>query len=262
MTSDVLPIIDLRSLEDYQYAHLKEATHLPWPDIQQRQHELPARPAKLRLVGDEHYLADANAFLVSKGYEIVESLCSQTMESSLTEQGNYSRRLWQPCSLIAEFSKYANRKTVLDIGCGGGRDAVFLAEQGGQVTAIDKQMVVLDRAKRLADTHNVQVDFRCCDLTERTCLEDENFDVIVMIRYLNRNLFDWIKNHLKPNGHLIMQTFIEGVEPFGSPKNPSFILRSGELAKTFSDFKIIIDKIETLDDGRPVASFVAQKNKL
>ncbi len=62
-------------------------------------------------------------------------------------------------------------------------------------------------------------------------------------------------------GLLVFQTFVEGVEAFGSPKNPNFILKKGELAKSFADFRIIIDKIETLKDGRPVSSFVAQREE-
>jgi hypothetical protein len=68
-----------------------------------------------------------------------------------------------------------------------------------------------------------------------------------------------LRQAIRPGGLVVVQTFVEGVEAFGSPKNPNFILKRGELAKTFSDFTIIVDKIDTLKDGRPVSSFIAQK---
>lgn len=264
---DKLPIVDLRQEGAYCEGHYIGATHIPWPSLLERLNELPARPAKLQIVGESGILEAAAEFLVDKGYDIVCQLASENLADLLSQNpkicqvGSDSRVLWQPCTLLKQvIENNIPPGRALDVGCGGGRDAVYLSQQGWQVTAIDKQEAVLVRARQLADYHHQTIDFRSCDLSEQPCLPDERFDLIVMIRYLNRALYPWIKQHLAPGGILVMQTFTEGVEAFGSPKNPNFILRAGELAKTFSDFEIIVDKIEPLKDGRPVASFVA-KNK-
>lgn len=264
-----LPLLDLRQTDDYQKGHVIGSTHLSWPSLLERLNELPARPAQLQIVAETSVLGVASRFLIEKGYEVVLQVSSNDLSLFLNQfpkicqAGSSSRALWQPCALLKNYMEKSDGSCgeALDIGCGGGRDAVYLSQQGWQVTAIDKQDAVLQRAKQLADSHHQLIDFRDCDLSKSTCLPDKTFDLIVMIRYLNRSLYDWLRTHLNPGGVLIMQTFTEGVEEFSSPKNPNFILQAGELAKTFSDFEIIIDRIEQLKDGRPIASFVAKKKE-
>lgn len=269
-----LPFIDARGFEAFQESHFKTATHLPWPELKQRMNELPARPAKLQLLADRLYLEEAHSFLTEKGYQIEWSLSDTAFQSLLKKSpglavsGTDSRILWSPSPLIKTFvTEYANQSSAdtkplaLDIGCGGGRDAVYLSMNGWDVTGIDHKKTVMQRAKQLASFHHQHVHWLTCSVKEPGCLPSQPVDLIVIIRYLNRALFDNIKTLLKPNGYLVFQTFVEGVEAFGSPKNPNYILKKGELAKTFKDFRIIVDRIDTLNDGRPVASFIAQKIK-
>ncbi|MGB1257848.1 MAG: class I SAM-dependent methyltransferase, partial [Thiolinea sp.] len=90
---------------------------------------------------------------------------------------------------------------------------------------------------------------------------DGSFDLICVARYLHRPLFPVIRRLLASGGVLLYQTFMQGCEQtaVGRPRNPDFLLRPGELAAEFADAEIILDQIETLDDGRPVAAFVARK---
>ncbi len=81
----------------------------------------------------------------------------------------------------------------------------------------------------------------------------------MVMRFLNRDLYAQIKQMIKPGGWIVFQTFSAGVEQFGSPKNPNFILQENELSQVFADFQIITDRIDEIADGRPVASFIAQK---
>lgn len=269
-----LPLVDVRGFEAFQESHIKAATHLPWPELKQRMNELPARPAKLQLLADNLYLEEAQSFLIKKGYEVNWSLPASDYQSfvknspGLAVSGTESQVVWSPSSLVEAFvTEYANHPSsdtkplALDIGCGGGRDAVYLSMNGWEVTGIDHKASVMQRAKQLANFHQQSVHWYTCSVKESGCLPSQPVDLIVVIRYLNRALFDSIKALLKPNGYLIFQTFVEGVEAFGSPKNPNYILKKGELAKTFEDFCIIVDRIDTLNDGRPVASFIAQKIK-
>lgn len=272
---ETLPIVDLRPADSYASAHFRGATHLPWPDLKERLSELPPRPAALQLMGEAADLAEASAFLSEKGYDIVKALdetaCLSELEKSpgLAVSGLASKRLWQPNPLLvwlvessecfASTSHSTSAQRLWDIGCGGGRDAVYMAQQGLEVTAIDQQEAVLSRARRFAERQGVTVDWKRCSLDETGCLPNEPVDMVVMMRYLNRDLFPRLRQAIRPGGLVVMQTFVEGVEAFGSPKKPNFILKRGELAKTFSDFTIIVDKIDTLKDGRPVSSFIAQK---
>lgn len=269
-----LPLVDTRSFEVFKKSHFKSATHLPWPELQQRINELPAKPAQLQLVAESHCLEDAQTFLIEKGYEVEWCLSASDYRSlvqkspGLAVSGIESRVLWSPSPLIEAFvKKYVDYSLLdtapraLDIGCGGGRDAVYLSMHGWQITGIDHKETVLQRARQLANFHQQDIDWKACSVKTQGCLPSQPVDLIVVIRYLNRSLFDTIKALLKPNGYVVFQTFVEGVEAFGSPKNPNYILKKGELAQTFEDFRIIVDRIDLLNDGRPVASFIAQKIK-
>ncbi|WP_051144893.1 methyltransferase domain-containing protein [Thiomicrorhabdus sp. Kp2] len=273
-------IIDLRSFEDFKQGHLKNATWLSWEILPESLNALPASPSKLYLVGGKDEIEAASVLLDSKGYDVTGSLVihsNQTMQAwseklpGLVESGSNSKVLWSPCALVAEFVDLLKttklefnleekaRPAVLDIGCGGGRDAIFLAKNRMNVTAIDHEAKVLKRSKALAALSGANVKFKCCDIKKEGCLPNQQFDLITMVRFLNRDIFEYIEQVTRPGGFVLFQTFTEGVEKFDSPKNPNFILKPTELAQVFSGFNIIIDRIDTLDDGRPVASFLAQK---
>jgi len=272
-------ILDLRVQSDYQAGHLKYSTWLPWALLPESLNELPASPASLFLVGDKEEIEAATVLLDTKGYRVNGSLVidsneamqqwAQTLPNQVVS-GNDSKRLWSPASLLMEWIEHLKaqnfdakalkpRPTALDLGCGGGRDSVFLAQQGWQVIGIDQEARVLKRAKQLATRSRASVKFKCCDLKKIGCFPEKKFDLVLVMRYLNRALFARIDQAIVPGGTLIYQTFTEGVEAFGSPKNPNFILAHDELRKTFASYQIIVDRIDKLEDGRPVASFIAQK---
>lgn len=269
-------ILDLRKAEEYQAGHLQDSTWLTWQQLPECLNELPATPAKLFLVGDKEEIEAASLFLDAKGYEVNGSLVIENSEAMLSwskqlpglvVSGKESKNLWSPSPLVKEFMLQLDfdpkalkpRPKALDLGCGGGRDSVFLASQGWQVTGIDQEARVLKRAKQLATKSGASVKFKCCDLKKSGCFPEGLFDLVTVVRYLNRDLFSQIDAAITPGGYIVYQTFSSGAEAFGSPKNPNFILQVGELSEVFADYRIIVDRIDKLEDGRPVASFIAQK---
>ncbi len=273
-------ILDLRERSAYQAGHLLGSTWLELERLPESLNALPAAPANLYLVGDKDQIEAASLLLDSKGYVVTGSLvvdsdeAMQKWEEQLPgkiETGKQSKTLWKPCSLLVEFfdllenhqlslpSPDGARPDVLDIACGGGRDAIFMAKKRMNVIAIDHEAKVLKRAKSLAELSGAMLKFKCCDIKKQGCLPDKAFDLITVVRYLNRETFPYLIESLKPGGYLLFQTFVEGVEKFESPKNPNFILKKGELAEVFSGFEIIVDRIDELPDGRPVNSFIARK---
>lgn len=274
LTSNADGILDLRSYSDFKQAHIKDSTWMMWEDLPEHLNELPASPAKFFLVGTDQTIEEASVFLDSKGYQVTGSLVIESPEGlqdwgdklpGLLVTGPKSKTLWSPNPLLVEFIETLEfdaksiRPTAIDLGCGGGRDAVYLAKEGWQVTAIDHEARVIKRAKQLANRAGASVKFRNCDLKKTGCLTEQTFDLVLVMRFLNRDLFNQIKQMVKPGGWIVFQTFSKGCEKFGSPKNPNFILKPNELAEVFADFQIITDRIDEISDGRPVASFIAQK---
>ncbi len=272
-------ILDLRSAQSYQAGHLKDSTWMPWDKLPECLNELPAKPASFFLVGSKSDIENATIFLDIKGYVVNGSLviesdeAMQSWSKKLPGQivsGKTSKMLWSPTPLLVEWLALLKQETIsfslekscfsaLDLGCGGGRDSVFLARQGWQVMGIDQEARVLKRAKQLASRWGASVKFKCCNLNTLGCFPECKFDVILMARYLNRSLFAQIDSALWPGGFLICQTFAEGAQALGSPKNPKFILAHDELRKVFASYQIIVDRIDSLKDGRPMVSFIARK---
>ena len=267
-----LKILDLRNKLDFEKQHLADTANIPWQELPERLNELPARPARLNMIVSEiDQSSEIKVMLLGKGYQIAQSVDELTLLSFLENNkwlkriGVQATNLWQPSNLISEFCKLnlveVDGVSALDIGCGGGRDAVFLSKKGWQVTAIEKKPQVISRAKYLAEKSNQKIDWLTCDVNDLSCLPDTKFNLIVIIRYLNRDLMDRIKQHTAPGTFLVFQAFSEGVQEFGSPKNPNFIVQLNEFAEKFGKaegFEIIVDRIDTLEDGRPVSSFIAR----
>jgi len=67
----------------------------------------------------------------------------------------------------------------LDLACGEGRNAVWLARQGWQVTAVDFSAVALEKARRLAEANGVTAEWVIADLLEYRP-EERTFDLVIL----------------------------------------------------------------------------------
>lgn len=114
---------------------------------------------------------------------------------------------------------------VLDLACGQGRHARYLAELGFIVEGVDRDAAALAHLAGVAGLTN-----RCADLeTGAWPYAVRQFDGIVVTNYLYRPLFPRIASSLAPGGVLLYETFRIGNESYGKPSNPDFLLQPGEL---------------------------------
>ena len=98
--------------------------------------------------------------------------------------------------------------SVLDLASGDGRNALFLARNGFQVTAVDFSEVALKRMKLFAGEH-LPIKMLNLDLNHPDCLQSlDYFDNIVSIHYkLKDELLEIIPDYLKKNGLFLYNTF-------------------------------------------------------
>ncbi|WP_423196642.1 MULTISPECIES: class I SAM-dependent methyltransferase [unclassified Cupriavidus] len=113
---------------------------------------------------------------------------------------------------------------VLDLACGAGRHAVWLAGRGFEVTAVDRDAQAVAAlpapiAGRVADLE--QGDWPLAGLPP--------FDAVVVTNYLHRPLWPHLLAAVAPGGVLVYETFAAGNETVGRPSRPDFLLRPGEL---------------------------------
>jgi SAM-dependent methyltransferase len=114
---------------------------------------------------------------------------------------------------------------VLDLACGTGRHARFLAARGCSVLAVDRDAEAIAMLAAVAGVFT-----RTADLEGAAWpFAPSSFDAVVVANYLHRPLFGPIVDALRPGGVLVYETFMVGNERFGRPSNPHFLLRPGEL---------------------------------
>ena len=135
-----------------------------------------------------------------------------------------------PSAWVVRWAPLLTRGRVLDLACGSGRHARYLAGLGHAVTAIDREPQSLESMR-----------FVRADLEDGSPwpLPGEQFQGIVVANYLHRPLFPLIERSLAPGGVLIYETFMRGNERFGKPSNPAFLLEPGELWRAFAGLHII-----------------------
>ncbi len=117
--------------------------------------------------------------------------------------------------------------TVLDLACGRGRHARYLAGMGYRVEAVDR-----DRASLAGLAGAAGITTRYADLEGAPWPYPAGcFDGIVVANYLHRPLVADMLAALRPGGVLIYETFALGNETLGRPSNPEFLLRPNELLR-------------------------------
>ena len=126
----------------------------------------------------------------------------------------------------------------LDIATGKGRNALFLAEQGFTVDAIDISAVGLQQAQRQAEQQGRTLNLIQADLASFE-FPDSAYDLILNINFLLRSLVPKIKNALRPGGYIIFDTYLIDQQDLGHPRNPAYRLNHNELLDLFRGFRIL-----------------------
>ena len=155
--------------------------------------------------------------------------------------------------------------TALDLACGLGANAVFLAELGLAVTAWDISPVAIDKLTTYAAQQGLNIN-ACQEKIVADSFNECCFDVIVVSRFLDRTLSDAIIGALKPDGLLFYQTFTrEKVSP-KRPNNLDYLLAENELLAMFSPLRVVFYRENALIGKQPQglrneAQFIGQKRK-
>lgn len=113
---------------------------------------------------------------------------------------------------------------VLDLACGSGRHAAWLAAQQFSVLGVDRDAEVIAALPGGIEGRVVDLEQGAWPLAGAG-----PFDAVVVTNYLHRPLWPHLLEVLAPGGVLIYETFAAGNETVGKPSRPDFLLRPGEL---------------------------------
>jgi tellurite methyltransferase len=180
----------------------------------------------------------------------------------------------EPASIVRELLPILPAGPALDIACGTGRHALFLAKRGQKVTAVDFSSVALDilevRAREMHTNSQRSPGFHAAERHLHAGLElvhadlegaqfpERSYDLILCIQYLQRSLFPQMARALRPGGVLLMETFTRAQMEFsGGPRNPAYLLETDELREAFPELCVLFYR--ELRAGVGIASLVAKK---
>ncbi len=126
----------------------------------------------------------------------------------------------------------------VDMACGKGGNALFLAELGYDSSAWDIADVALEQLSVQSERLDLQVNTRVLDI-ENEQLPSNDYDVIVVSYFLNRSICEQIKSMLVSGGLLFYQTFtVDSQKIDYGPNNPDYLLKPNELLRLFDGMHV------------------------
>ena len=134
---------------------------------------------------------------------------------------------------------------VLAIAEGEGRNAVFLAEQGLNVTTWDYAESGLQKTKRLADERGVSVKTQLVDLNVAAWEKDQWDEIVCVFGHfpaeLREKTLRGVKEAVKPGGYFVTEVYSHYQIPYksGGPKDLNFLYAPEEFIQTFNDWRIV-----------------------
>ena len=169
----------------------------------------------------------------------------------------------EPSTILKKYIRLFPKGRALDIAAGEGRNAIFLAEHGFEVDAVDISGVALNRARKLARARGVKIRTIVADL-DRYPIPGDLFDLIVDFNFLDRRLISGIKRGLKKGGMVVFESYLAEQKSIGldGPSNPKYLLKPNELLRLFRDFRILFYREGIFREGgsrKAIASLIAQK---
>lgn len=126
----------------------------------------------------------------------------------------------------------------LDLACGVGQNAMYLAKRGYEVVAVDGSLAGLRYGRTALAASGLRVHWVAADL-DRFVLPRDEFALAIVFRFLDRKLFSRLKEAVIPGGLIIYETFNVNRLHSSPRMTRSYLLEPGELAGLFSDFETI-----------------------
>lgn len=162
-------------------------------------------------------------------------------------------------ALVMEIAEKLAPGSAIDLACGAGRNALFLAERGWSVTAVDGSETAIALLRERAASRGLRVNTEIADLTAPDfTLAAGSWDLVLMAYYLQRSLIVEAKNAVRPGG--MVAAIVHTPEPGEAVSEKR--AAPGELRGFFKDWEVLWDYEGPSRDAahrRPVAEIAARK---
>ncbi len=164
--------------------------------------------------------------------------------------------------VVAELEHLAPGRA-LDLACGEGRNAIWLAEQGWTVTGVDFSEVALEKARRIAATRNVTIEWELADVTDYSP-PAEQFDLVIVL-YLHlpaaqrRVVFERAAAAVAPGGTFLVvgHDSTNPASGWGGPQDPDVLYGPEDISVDVDGIHILkaerVERHIRTDEGDKVA---------
>ncbi len=168
---------------------------------------------------------------------------------------------WQVDSWLAAHRHILRQGTALDLACGRGRNALFLAEHGYQVTAVDYSRVALNQLQEEGARRGLKLTTRLIDLEQQPDLPAQQFDLVINFYYMHRPLLPSMQKLVKPGGLIIIRTFSHAGDFEPCRLAPAMVMETGALRQLFNGWEILVyeEGVEASKKGGSLVGIIARK---
>lgn len=163
-------------------------------------------------------------------------------------------------SAYSEFLAGASPGTALDVAGGVGRHTLWLAQRGWKVKLLDVSEVGIEQARKNISASGAEagVEFEVADLQICRSLGQEQYDLILVFFFLQRELFPALVSALRHGGLLLYKTYTLDQKRFaGGPSHPMHLLKPNELLHAFASLRVL--HYHESVQGKGVAELAARK---
>lgn len=179
-------------------------------------------------------------------------------------QEKASRYGKEPSTFLANNLKYLRKGKVLDLGMGEGRNSVYLAQKGFEVTGVDFAPTALGRAEKLAADTGVKVDIQSKDV-DMFLLPLMTYDSVVIVNYKpNLRFLKDINRGLQQGGVILIDAYtVEHIRKGCSPTVEMFeAYGANEVLHNLKNVHISFYQERQDDEGRFKVQAIARKTGL
>lgn len=148
-----------------------------------------------------------------------------------------SYRKTNPMTFLEKWLPKVPTGRALDVACGAGRHAILMANAGFHVDAIDISIEGLNLAEERAQLESLDINWIEHDLDQPYKFE-QNYNLIVVLWYVNLPLITRLCSCLAPGGYLICEEHLVSKAEVIGPENPNFRVAEGALKKAVTGLSI------------------------
>ncbi len=161
--------------------------------------------------------------------------------------------------IILVFKNLKPGSTFLDLGCGQGKDALFMARNNFQVTAVDASEAAISQLKSTAQAEGLKNLKAIRSDVKDFKIENNKYEIIFgnnLLQFLDKDsalpIVNDIKEKVSPDGYIILASFTTDDPSYSKQKENKAYFKPQELLKLFAGFKIIhYFENKVMDNGHP-----------